>query len=111
MSKTLNAIRKRQKWPVKVGDDTVYVRALTKGEQRQSREIEDMEQRAAFIFGIALIEDDGSPSFPRNDGESAGDFAKRVDAELDDVPEDAKAEILKQLAKVHSADVEKIAKN
>lgn len=111
MSKTLNAIRKRQKWPVKVGEDTIYVRAMTKGEQRQSREIEDMEQRAAFIFGVALLEDDGSPLFQMNDGESAINFAKRVDAELDNVPEDTKAEILKQLAKVHSADVDKIAKN
>jgi len=102
-SKVITRIQKRNKWPVTLGDDTIFIRAMTKGDQRAAREIEDLELRGYFVFGCVLLEDDGSLAFPREPGEAAADFAKRVDAAMQEVPEDFKAAILNALNKIHSA--------
>lgn len=110
MSKAIDRLRKRGRWPVKLAEDTVYIRAMVKGEQREAREVSDDELRGYFIFGTILLEDDGAPSYPRVAGESPDDFAKRIDAEMADVPEDHKMALLTALAKASSVP-ENLAKN
>ena len=110
-SRTIDKIRKRSKWPVKLDDETtVYIRTMVKGERRESRTIEDLELRGYFVFGKVLLEEDGTLSFPQNEGESAEDFAKRVEAEMSDVPDDHQAMILSELNRA-SAPPENLPKN
>jgi hypothetical protein len=110
-SRTIDKIRKRSKWPVKLDDETtVYIRTMVKGEQRASKEITDDELRGYFIFGVILLEDDGTPSFTRNDGETVAEFAARVAAEMDDVPQDHQMKILDALTKASNVP-ESIPKN
>lgn len=115
MSKVITRIQKRNKWPVKLGDETIFIRAMTKREQREAREIAAaesatqaeknaaMELRGYFVFGCIILEDDGSLSFPRAEGESCHEFAKRVDREMEEVPEDFKATILDELNRIQTA--------
>lgn len=115
MSKVISRIQKRNKWPVKLGDETIFIRAMTKREQREAREIAApdgatqieksaaMELRGYFVFGCIILEDDGAPSFQRAEGESSCEFAARIDLKMEDVPEDFKAAILDELNRIQTA--------
>ena len=109
-SRTIDKIRKREKWPVKFGDDTVYVRDMLNSEKRAARSIDDAELRGYFMIGMMLLEEDGSRSYVRADGETPVDFATRVMNDMDDVPEAFQLSILETLAKT-SAIPESLPKN
>lgn len=133
MSSVMKALNKRRRWPVDLGDgDKVFIRAMIKREQRESREMvvdatqlekmspeertkaeADMnELRGYFIFGTIILGEGDSMQFPRNEGEGAIDFAKRVESLMVDVPEDNKLLILQAYTKAHSTpSVEGLAKN
>lgn len=87
MSSVLQRLRKRRAYPVAIGDDTVYVRALTTAEVDALLTFEGPTQ-IAFTLGCALVNDAGEPEFPRQSGESFADFAKRVLPEFADLPQD-----------------------
>ncbi len=110
MSKLIERIQKRKKWPVKLGEDTIYIRALVKREQREAQEVSDPILRGYFIFGCILLEDDGSMTFTRAAGESPTDFAARVGEVMDSVPEDSQAAIANALTKAQTVP-ESLAKN
>lgn len=87
MSSVLQRLRKRRAYPVAIGEDTVYVRALTTSEVEALLKFEGATQ-VAFTLGCALVNDAGEPEFPRQSGESFADFANRVLPEFSDLPQD-----------------------
>lgn len=87
MSSVLQRLRKRRAYPVSIGEDTVYVRALTTAEVEALVKLEGSTQ-IAFTLGCALVNDAGEPEFPRQSGESFEAFANRVLPEFADLPQD-----------------------
>ena len=79
----LDRIHNRKKFPVDLGDCTVYVRALKKSEFRRMDALED-DLKNAYFIGKALVNDSGSPELPQLDGEEDKAFAQRVEQLLDE---------------------------
>lgn len=103
MSKFNDKVLKRHKWPVPIGNETVYIRAPTKSEKREAAGIEDAELQGYFMLGCACLNDDGTLAYPRSEGESAVDFASRVQSAMEDVPEDVTATIVRSLTRIQTA--------
>lgn len=60
----MDRIKARRCYPVKLGDETVHVRALTIGELKALDKLPP-EQQTGFAIGCALVEQDGKQQFPR----------------------------------------------
>ncbi len=100
-SKVINWIHKRNKYPVPLGDDDskAFIRAMLKRENREARGVVDDELRAYFMLGCSLVDEDGSPLYPRND-EAPTVYAQRVSDAMDDAPEDTLVVILNAVNKL-----------
>ena len=127
MSVVLNMLAKRRKYPVDLSTvdqecvGKVFVRALTKREQRELRGItaqdgED-EQRTAelkdyFVYGCILLDENGTQAIARDENQSPREFAVKAEAEMADVPEDNKMLVLKAFKAVNEfPSVDAIVKN
>lgn len=111
MSKVLEALRKRRKKEVKLGDETVYLRAMTLGEVREQEKLDDTD-RVGFAFGCSLINSDESPVIPRETSQSASCYAQNVMSVLEDVPQDTLIVLSDEIRKLNSIpDVATIRKN
>lgn len=114
MSKTIEALRKRSAHKVDLqSGDVVYVRAMSHRESMDADGLADPNAKVFFAIGVSLVEGDGTSSLPRQPGESAEDYASRVESDFGaDLGLDVVAEITAAIRKVNTPpDVEQIAKN
>lgn len=123
----LTAMKKRQCCPVKLGDDTtVHVRGLTVGEldrlEALGKDPQTADLQTAFIIGRAVVDAQGTPEWvplaatrPGGDGKPESDeaFARRVLADLEDVPTGNIYEITRTIHNIGKlpASVEAVVKN
>lgn len=94
MATILERLAKRRCYPVQLGEETLYCRALTLGELDALKTLPE-ELAAAFGIGCGLVNDDGSQAIPRlvvpavegtpATTEPNTEFARRVDIALQDV--------------------------
>jgi hypothetical protein len=113
MATMLERMRKRKCYEVPIGDEKVFVRALTLGEL-QSLDSLSPEMTTPFAIGCALVDDAGNQEIPRLVGtpESNEEFAKRTLLELDDVTGDVIKAITEAIRKLNAAPtVETLVKN
>ena len=110
MSTTIDRLRKRLKWPVKLGEETVYLRGATQGEIAESDPLDGVE-KTWFLFGVALLDEDGTQAIAR-DGASPEVFAQRVKETLSDVTLDQLKLVSEALNKICTApDLDKLKKS
>lgn len=83
MASTIDRLRKRTKCPVRIGDETVYVRGLTYSEWNEIQPLREEAESNGIAIGWCLLADDGSAVFARKEGEALKDFGARVLTELD----------------------------
>lgn len=132
----LDKLKKRRKFPVTIGDETVFISAMSKSDIKRLADVnsvptltkgpdesdEAFAERVAaeeknhaspdeFILGLVLLDDAGNPAFTPNEGESDRDFAERVAAETVDVPHITKKEIYAAVRRVSGYIVEELEKN
>ena len=76
---------KRQKFDVKVGDETYSVRELPVAELRHLDESipDDPLLKSFYVIGRSLVTDD--PAYSKPSDESAADYAKRIQGMLAEV--------------------------
>lgn len=105
----LDKIKKRRVFPVQIGDETVYVSAMTKADIARLQKSENAV--AEFILGLCLVDEKGNPEFTLNEGESDTDFAKRIADLTEDVPEVTKTDLYRAVRKVSGYVTEDLPKN
>lgn len=121
MATMLERLAKRRCYPVQIGDEKLFVRALTIGELDALKALPD-ELAAAFGIGSGLVNDDGSQAIPRlvipakddqpESVEPNQAFAERVDMELKAVPVDSVMAITEAIRKLNTVpSQETLAKN
>lgn len=109
----LEKIRKRRLYPVELPNgETIHIRSLRFPELRRMAALAG-EAKIGFVFGLALIEDDGSQVYEIGDGETDEAFGKRVaeaaEQDMDTQTLVAVKDAFEKLHKVPSVKV--IAKN
>lgn len=112
MSTTIERLRKRLKWPVQLGDETVFIRGATQGEilEGESLSKETLEQ-SWFLFGVTLLNDDGTQAIDRGSADPKT-FAAKAAEILSDVTVDQLAIVSAAITRVCTApDTEKLKKN
>ncbi len=111
MSKALNGIFKRRRWPIKLdAETTIFIRSMTNREIEEYAAIEDRNLSVGYMLGTVLVDDAGAELHPRLPEESAKDFAARVTEATQDMPNDTKMDVARTLAKVHTVP-DTLAKN
>lgn len=107
----MDRIKARRCYPVKLGDETVHVRALTIGELKALDKLPP-EQQTGFAIGCALVEQDGKQQFPRLERpvdadtpshlrqETNEEFAARMLEAVDEFPADNLKDISEVIGKL-----------
>lgn len=85
MSKVCDKLTKRRAFPVKVNGETIHVRGMTRGEAKVLPGIENEGLQNVYMLGCCLVEEDGTPSFPRKDGEPVVTWLERIEPEFDGI--------------------------
>ena len=84
MSSIFDKIKKRAAYPFKmVNGETVYLRSLTIGQLRELEPFKHDDAANGFAIGCCLLNDDLTPAFTRESGQSAEDFGRSVSQQLD----------------------------
>jgi hypothetical protein len=99
LSSVVDRIRRRRKYPVKLGDDTVFVRSMTIAENKAVEPFSAEIESLGYAIGVCLLNDDGSQVFAIGKDETANAFGARVLAELD-IPDDARNIITEAIMKL-----------
>lgn len=109
-------LNRRRCYPVEMGTEKFYVRALTIGELKAFDELAET-LRPGFMLACALVDDSGAQEVPRintPDGkpESNAEYAARATAELSDTAGDTLTYLIENIWKViRTPDVEELRKN
>lgn len=108
----IDKLRKRKNYPVEVDGETVHVTALTTKVISALSEVDDSGiWSSGVVIGFGLMDDDGSPVFSMNDGETLEAFGSRVLDELD-APLPVVTQLVDAIKKVTKpANAETLAKN
>lgn len=65
---------------------TVYIRTLSIGEHRRGMKLTP-DEKMGYLLGCTLVDENGTPAYPRQENETDAAFAQRVLEETDiDVP-------------------------
>ena len=84
MASMVDRLRKRQFFPVTIGDETVHFRGLRRSEWHDCIEpIRDCEESNGVAIGLCLLNDDRTQVFTRAEGEDIKAFGQRVLDECD----------------------------
>lgn len=95
----IEKLLKRRCRPVKLGAETVHIRALTMRESLALGELPD-EKKSLYAVGRALCDPAGADEFPFISGETTDEYATRMSVELADMGQDTMAEIMDAVLKV-----------
>jgi hypothetical protein len=98
----IERLKKRRCYPVPIGEDKVYCRALTIGELKTIDTL-STELGLAFAIGCALVDDAGQPAIARQPTETHEAFAKRALECLTDVTADSLNAIQQAIKKLNDA--------
>lgn len=111
MATILEKLKNRRKYPVKIGDTEVFVRSLTIGELNAQDKLPN-DLTSLFVVGSSLVNDDGSLFYPRGNGESNEEYARRMQTELEFLGADDFLAIIQATQKLlQPVDQETLAKN
>jgi hypothetical protein len=105
----LDKLKRRRVFPVQIGDETVFVSAMSKADITRLQNAADAP--AELILGLSLVDEKGQPEFTLLEGESDTDFGKRIAELTADVPEITKSEIYAAVRKVSGYVTEELPKN
>lgn len=81
----LQKIQRRRNSEVNLGGETVRIQSLSYYDGVATDSISETPLKVYYAIGSCLLEDDGKPTFPKAEGETPVEFAKRVQAATKDM--------------------------
>lgn len=92
-------LRKRRFYPIEIMGEVIHIRAMLDSELKTVSEFQMEDESIGYAIGCALLNEDQTPAFVQQPGETAKDFGARVLVELD-LPSDTKAELPDKILKL-----------
>ena len=108
----LNKINTRNRYPVEINGNQVFVRSLKSSELKRMNAL-DGDRKAYFMFGMCLVDSEGRPEIAKTADEDDATFAARVEEAFDDADIDFETmgKISEAIGKIGKLDEETIRKN